>query len=151
MMGSMTANSQKHWTGDVAELLRVGRGVRALGTSIPSRTPGYADGKSARRPKTSPPGAEQLDELQERLYAQSRVDATDASVLLVLQAMDSAGKGGIIRHVVGSVDPQGVTLDRLQEADRPRSSRTTSSGGSSSACRSRASSACSTGRTTRTC
>ena len=31
-------------------------------------------------------------------------------MLLVLQAMDSAGKGGIIRHVVGSVDPQGVAL-----------------------------------------
>ncbi|MBX4378593.1 polyphosphate kinase 2 family protein, partial [Mycobacterium tuberculosis] len=30
--------------------------------------------------------------------------------LLVLQAMDTAGKGGIVRHVVGSVDPQGVEL-----------------------------------------
>lgn len=32
------------------------------------------------------------------------------SVLLVLQAMDTAGKGGIVRHVVGAVDPQGVEL-----------------------------------------
>jgi PPK2 family polyphosphate:nucleotide phosphotransferase len=31
-------------------------------------------------------------------------------VLLVLQAMDTAGKGGILRHVVGSVDPQGVHI-----------------------------------------
>ena len=30
------------------------------------------------------------------------------AVLLVLQAMDTAGKGGIVRHVVGAVDPQGV-------------------------------------------
>ncbi|MEO8527812.1 MAG: PPK2 family polyphosphate kinase, partial [Pseudolysinimonas sp.] len=29
---------------------------------------------------------------------------------LVLQAMDTAGKGGIVKHVVGSVDPQGVML-----------------------------------------
>ena len=28
----------------------------------------------------------------------------------MLQAMDSAGKGGIVRHVVGGVDPQGVSL-----------------------------------------
>ena len=28
----------------------------------------------------------------------------------MLQAMDTAGKGGIVRHVVGSVDPQGVRL-----------------------------------------
>ena len=53
--------------------------------------------------------------MQERLYAESRgCDATD-SVLLVLQAMDSAGKGGIIRHVVGSVDPQGVTLTAFKK------------------------------------
>ena len=31
-------------------------------------------------------------------------------MLLVLQAMDTAGKGGIVRHVIGSVDPQGVEL-----------------------------------------
>ena len=31
-------------------------------------------------------------------------------MLLILQAMDSAGKGGIVRHVVGGVDPQGVAL-----------------------------------------
>src|SRR5690606_18330914 len=51
-----------------------------------------------------------LSELQERLFAGSRAgEATDA-VLLVLQAMDTAGKGGIVRHVVGGVDPQGVEL-----------------------------------------
>ncbi|MEO8263222.1 MAG: PPK2 family polyphosphate kinase, partial [Pseudolysinimonas sp.] len=31
-------------------------------------------------------------------------------VLLVLQAMDTAGKGGIVKHVVGSVDPQGTHI-----------------------------------------
>ena len=31
-------------------------------------------------------------------------------VELVVQAMDTAGKGGILRHVIGSVDPQGVQL-----------------------------------------
>ena len=30
------------------------------------------------------------------------------SVLLVLQGMDTAGKGGTVKHVVGAVDPQGV-------------------------------------------
>jgi PPK2 family polyphosphate:nucleotide phosphotransferase len=36
-------------------------------------------------------------------------------VLLVLQAMDTAGKGGIIRHVVGSVDPQGIMLTAFKK------------------------------------
>ena len=33
-----------------------------------------------------------------------------ASVLLVIQGMDTSGKGGIMRHVVGAVDPQGVDI-----------------------------------------
>jgi len=52
-----------------------------------------------------------LDELQERLYAQSRTDPAHAQrVLLVLQGMDTAGKGGVIRHAIGLVDPQGVSI-----------------------------------------
>lgn len=45
--------------------------------------------------------------LQEKLYANGRA-GDNRSVLLVLQGMDTAGKGGIVRHVIGSVDPQGV-------------------------------------------
>jgi len=48
-----------------------------------------------------------LSDLQEKLYASGRSGDT-RSVLLVLQGMDTAGKGGIVRHVIGSVDPQGV-------------------------------------------
>ena len=49
----------------------------------------------------------ELSELQERLYAESTAGGVRAT-LLVLQGMDTSGKGGIMRHVVGSVDPQGV-------------------------------------------
>lgn len=45
--------------------------------------------------------------LQEKLYANGRSGDT-RSVLLVLQGMDTSGKGGIVRHVLGNVDPQGV-------------------------------------------
>ena len=100
--------SHKHWSGDVAELLRVGDGF-VLADADSRATPGYERGK-AEAPGDLAAGAEQLDEFQERLYAESRVGETRAAVLLVLQAMDSAGKGGIVRHVVGSVDPQGVTI-----------------------------------------
>ena len=102
----MTPKSQKHWTGDVEHLLRVGKGFR-LGRVDANATPGYG-----RRKRDAiddlVAGADELSELQERLFAAS--DSSDAAVLLVLQAMDTAGKGGIIRHVVGSVDPQGVQL-----------------------------------------
>lgn len=104
----MTAKSQKYWTGDVGELLRVREGFVLSGVD-PDSTPGY-DGDKDHAEKDLIAGAAQLDEYQERLFAASRSDATNASVLLVLQAMDTAGKGGIVRHVVGSADPQGVML-----------------------------------------
>ncbi|HHU38667.1 MAG TPA: polyphosphate kinase 2 family protein [Propionibacterium sp.] len=56
-----------------------------------------------------PERGEEMSELQERLYAEGRDDGT-RSVLLILQGLDTAGKGGIVRHVVGMVDPQGVAL-----------------------------------------
>ncbi len=109
----MIARSQKHWTADVAELLRVGPGFR-LAEVDPRATPGY-DKDKVQAAEDLAAGAVQLDEYQERLFARSRVESTDASVLLVLQAMDSAGKGGIIRHVVGSVDPQGIALTAFKK------------------------------------
>ncbi|MGA0568408.1 polyphosphate kinase 2 family protein [Rathayibacter sp. KR2-224] len=47
--------------------------------------------------------SEQLADLQERLFA-----GRQRAVLLVLQGMDTSGKGGIVAHVVGAVNPQGV-------------------------------------------
>ena len=104
----MTARSQTYWTGDVAELLRVREGFVLSGVD-PGSTPGYGSDKQQAAQDLAA-GVAELDLLQEKLFAQSRVGATDASVLLVLQGMDSSGKGGIVRHVVGSVDPQGVAL-----------------------------------------
>jgi PPK2 family polyphosphate:nucleotide phosphotransferase len=50
-------------------------------------------------------GRERLRELQERLYAQD-----SWSVLMVLQAMDAAGKDGTIEHVMSGVNPQGCQV-----------------------------------------
>lgn len=50
-------------------------------------------------------GVERLAELQERLYADNRW-----SVLVVLQAMDAAGKDSLIKHVMSGVNPQGVQV-----------------------------------------
>jgi PPK2 family polyphosphate:nucleotide phosphotransferase len=50
---------------------------------------------------------ERYAELQEMLYASSRA-GDHRSVLLVLQGMDTAGKGGIVEHVVGAANPQGI-------------------------------------------
>jgi PPK2 family polyphosphate:nucleotide phosphotransferase len=109
----MTAKSQKHWSGDVGKLLRVGKGFH-LSAVDPYATPGYGRSKKHAADDLVA-GAGELDALQEQLYAQSRVVEGAPSVLLVLQAMDSAGKGGIVRHVVGSVDPQGVSITAFKK------------------------------------
>jgi PPK2 family polyphosphate:nucleotide phosphotransferase len=46
-----------------------------------------------------------LAELQERLYAHDRW-----SLLIVLQAMDTAGKDGVIKHVMSGINPQGCQV-----------------------------------------
>ena len=73
----------------------------------PGATPGMTDKKLATKELET--NRALLDKLQERLFAESKFGGT-RSVLLVLQAMDTAGKGGIVRHVVGGIDPQGVHI-----------------------------------------
>ena len=46
-----------------------------------------------------------ISELQYKLYAENR-----QSLLIILQGMDSAGKDGTIRHIMGGVNPQGVMV-----------------------------------------
>ena len=89
------------------ELLRARAGFR-LDEIYCSATPGIAADKK-RAAQLLADGAQTLSTLQEKLFAASRGGDT-RRVLLVLQAMDTAGKGGIVRHVVGAVDPQGVQL-----------------------------------------
>ena len=103
----MTSDSASGWDTDPSTLLRVSTGFR-LADIDADATPGFSAGKAAGKAELKA-AADDLSEKQERLFAASKGDATDA-VLLVLQAMDTAGKGGIVRHVVGSVDPQGVAL-----------------------------------------
>jgi PPK2 family polyphosphate:nucleotide phosphotransferase len=53
---------------------------------------------------------DELGDLQERLFANGRAGASSSRVLLVLQGMDTSGKGGIVRHVAGLADPQGLSI-----------------------------------------
>jgi len=55
-------------------------------------------------------GIERLAELQQRLYADSHW-----SVLIVLQAMDAAGKDSIIKHVMSGINPQGCEVHPFKQ------------------------------------
>jgi PPK2 family polyphosphate:nucleotide phosphotransferase len=86
---------------------QVGAGLH-LAHVDPSSTPGISGGRREAVRKRGGQ-ADELADLQERLYA-AAVQGGKRSVLLVLQGMDTAGKGGIVRRVAGAMDPQGVHL-----------------------------------------
>jgi PPK2 family polyphosphate:nucleotide phosphotransferase len=71
------------------------------------KTPGVKSRKKAERDlaKVAP----KLADLQERLYAEGKSGGTRRLVVL-LQGMDTSGKGGAVKHVVGMVNPAGVKI-----------------------------------------
>jgi PPK2 family polyphosphate:nucleotide phosphotransferase len=69
----------------------------------PDSTPGLKKRKRAQK-QMEGDGAK-LFNLQERLFSQQK-----RSVLVVLQAMDTGGKDGTITHVIGQLNPQGVSI-----------------------------------------
>jgi len=70
-------------------------------------TVGPPDKKAARSDLAKIAGP--LAELQDRLYAEA-TGPSPRRVLLVLQGMDTSGKGGVISHVAGLVNPQGLHI-----------------------------------------
>lgn len=92
----------------LTETLRAAPGPVALADYPTDATPQAKGGKKKGRAaidKLAGP----LGDLQERLYAESRGGGT-RSLLLVVQGMDTSGKGGVMRHCVGLLDPQGVQI-----------------------------------------
>jgi PPK2 family polyphosphate:nucleotide phosphotransferase len=87
------------------ETLRAGEGF-SLADVDPDSTPGYTGGKQDGKVLLAAMDDE-LTELQEKLFAESRFGGRKR-ILLILQAMDTAGKGGIVNHVMAAMDPQGV-------------------------------------------
>jgi PPK2 family polyphosphate:nucleotide phosphotransferase len=99
------------WTDDVTRLLRVGPGFD-LRDVDPAAKPG-TEARKREGIEELVRSAQQLRGLQEKLFAQSRLGARDR-LLVVLQAMDAAGKGGIVNHVFSQVEPYGLALSAFK-------------------------------------
>ncbi|PID96183.1 MAG: polyphosphate kinase (could be polyphosphate AMP phosphotransferase (pap)) [Actinomycetales bacterium] len=89
----------------ISELLRVDAGF-VLADFDPSSTPGF-DGDKETAEQALVAFADEIGEWQERLWAESKAGG-QRSLLVVLQGLDSAGKGGIVRHVMRHADPAGI-------------------------------------------
>ncbi|HWG25970.1 PPK2 family polyphosphate kinase [Actinospica sp.] len=93
----------------LTEVLRLKPGAPVdLGALDTRGTPGV--GNRAQVEAQLPALAARVAELQERLYAAAVGGASPRRVLLVLQGMDTSGKGGTVRHVVSLLDPNGTRL-----------------------------------------
>ncbi|HEX2360644.1 MAG TPA: hypothetical protein VHI11_01090, partial [Jiangellaceae bacterium] len=92
----------------VAALLRVPKGPVDLTIYDTRATPGFTGDKLAGKQQLAAMAAP-LSELQERLFANGRTGGK-RRLLLVVQGMDTSGKGGVMRHAVGLMDPQGVRI-----------------------------------------
>ena len=90
------------------DLLRVPPGAVDLSSFDPRAKPGFKGDKRRGKRALENLGPT-VSDLQERLYAESRAGGR-RSVLLVLQGMDTSGKGGVMRHCGGLLDPQGLQI-----------------------------------------
>lgn len=77
-------------------------------------TPGFDGDKAAGKLALLAMGDE-LADLQERLFAEGVATGSRRRLLLVLQGMDTSGKGGTLKHTVGLVDPQGVRITSFKK------------------------------------
>ncbi len=95
----------------ISQALRLPHGPVSMADLDPSATPGYPGKGKEDAPALTEALGPQVSDLQEMLYAAGRSNPETAPrVLVVLQGMDTSGKGGVIRHAMGLVDPQGIDL-----------------------------------------
>lgn len=89
-------------------------GAIDLSTYDSRATTGF-DGKKADAKAALADLGDDLGEVQEKLFATGRAGSGDTRVLVVLQGMDTSGKGGIVRHVAGLADPQGLAITSFKK------------------------------------
>jgi PPK2 family polyphosphate:nucleotide phosphotransferase len=90
---------------DVRSLLRFDGNLSAVDTRS---TPGVKSRKKAEAAFTAE--SAEFAELQERLYAEGT-----RAVVLLLQGMDTCGKDGTVKHVVGQVNPSGLRIRSFKQ------------------------------------
>src|SRR3954447_22393266 len=98
----------RHGIDGVEELLRAGRGPVHLRKIDSGGTPGFSGDKKAGKKALAALEGE-LRDAQTRLSADGYTGG-HRSVLLVIQGMDTSGKGGVLKHAVGLLDPGGVRI-----------------------------------------
>ncbi len=95
------ANDRKRWRVEPGKAVKLGR----LKSDSTAGAPGDEDATKS----TFPEMWDRLLDLQERLYAESK-----QSLLVILQALDAAGKDNTIEHVFKGMNPSGVRVSSFK-------------------------------------
>jgi PPK2 family polyphosphate:nucleotide phosphotransferase len=97
----------KHRRRDIEKLLEPFRVTSGKGFRLSQVDPGDTRGVKSKEEaqRYLQQGIQRLASQQDKLYAQDQW-----GVLLVFQAMDAAGKDGVIRHVMSGINPQGCQV-----------------------------------------
>jgi PPK2 family polyphosphate:nucleotide phosphotransferase len=99
----------------ISEQLRLPVGAVDLSSIATDAKPGFK-GKKKDGKKALPALQSELDDLQEKLFAAAYTDEASARrILLVLQGMDTSGKGGVLSHAVGLLGPTGMKLKSFKK------------------------------------
>ena len=92
------------WASKLAEPYRINNGKKFRLKDVDPASTGHFRSKEHAQ-ELLDQGKAELADLQDKLYAQNRW-----AVLVILQAMDAAGKDGVIEHVMSGVNPQGCQV-----------------------------------------
>jgi PPK2 family polyphosphate:nucleotide phosphotransferase len=85
--------------------------LRAPAGGLDAVDPGHTQGVRKKHARERLPDVQaELDDLQERLWAEQR-----RAVLVVLQGTDTSGKDGTVEHVMSGLNPQGVHVHSFKE------------------------------------
>lgn len=102
----------------VRDRLRVQPGLSDPGDYPSDAAPGAPGKKAKTLAALTDSNGPALADLQEKFYAASTVPGDPGSkrrILLVLQGMDTSGKGGVIDHVVGQLGPAGISIASFKQ------------------------------------
>ena len=100
----------------VSQLLRYGPTFGDPGSADARSTPGAPGGRTKTEAATKALD-KRLSTLQEQLYAEGATGGR-RRLLLVLQGMDTSGKDGTVRRVMGKVNPAGVHITSFKKPTR---------------------------------
>jgi PPK2 family polyphosphate:nucleotide phosphotransferase len=106
----------KSKSSSVSQLLRYGPTLGQPTWADPRSTPGAPGGRRETEAATRALDP-RLSTLQEQLYAEG-VTGGRRRLLLLLQGMDTSGKDGTVRRVVGQVNPGGVHVTSFKKPTR---------------------------------